>query len=86
MNAVLTGIFVYIFAQLAIGMFVSRRIKTESDYLLAGRSLGYGLATFSMFATWFGAEALVGSAGAVYDEGLSGSAADPFGYGLCLIL
>ncbi|MEW6353058.1 MAG: sodium:solute symporter family protein [Pseudomonadota bacterium] len=86
MNAVLIGVFVYILAQLLIGVLVSRRIKTEADYLLAGRSLGYGLATFSIFATWFGAETCMGAAGRVYDEGLSGGAADPFGYGLCLIL
>lgn len=86
MNVVLIGIFVYILAQLLIGVLVSRRIKTEADYMLAGRSLGYGLATFSIFATWFGAESCIGAAGKVYEEGLSGSAADPFGYGLCLIL
>ena len=86
MNGVLIGVFVYILAQLLIGMYVSRRIKTESDYLLAGRSLGYGLATFSIFATWFGAETCIGAAGAVYEEGLSGGSADPFGYALCLIL
>ena len=36
---------------------------TEEDYLVAGRRLGYTLATFSIFATWFGAETLVGSGG-----------------------
>ena len=41
---------------LAIGVAVSKRIRTESDYLVAGRSLGPVLAAFSVFATWFGAE------------------------------
>ena len=50
-----------------IGVVVSRRIRTETDYLLAGRQLGPPLATFSIFATWFGAETCVGAAGAVYD-------------------
>ena len=42
------------------------------------------LAAFSIFATWFGAETIVGAAGSIYSDGLSGGSADPFGYGLCL--
>ena len=86
MNGVLAGIAIYIAAQLAIGAWASRRIQSEEDYLLAGRNLGYGLATFTIFATWFGAETVVGAAGAVYENGLSGGSADPFGYGLCILL
>ena len=82
----LVAIAVYIALQLGIGAWVSRRIKTEDDYLLAGRSLGPLLGTFSIFATWFGAETMIGSSGAIYTEGLSGGRADPFGYGLCLVL
>lgn len=82
----LVAIAAYIALQLGIGAWVSRRIRTEDDYLLAGRSLGPLLGTFSIFATWFGAETVVGSSGAIYSEGLSGGHADPFGYGLCLVL
>jgi Na+/proline symporter len=64
----------------------SRHIASESDYLLAGRRLGLGLAAFSIFATWFGAETIVGAAGKIYTNGLSGGSADPFGYGLCLVV
>jgi Na+/proline symporter len=83
---VVLGILAYILAQLAIGIAVSRGIKTESDYLVAGRSFGPVLAGFSVFATWFGAETCIGAAGAVYERGLAGGSADPFGYGLCVIL
>ncbi len=86
MNLVLIGIFLYILLQLLIGFIVSKRIRTEDDYLLAGRKLGYGLATFSIFATWFGAESCVGTAGAAYEKGLAGVTADPFGYTICLLL
>lgn len=72
--------------QIGIGWWVSRRIETESDYLLAGRKLGYALGTFSIFATWFGAESVIGSSGAIYGGGLAGGSADPFGFGLCLVL
>jgi Na+/proline symporter len=84
MNWVLIGISIYVIAQLGIGAWISRRIRTEDDYLVAGRSLGYGLAIFTVFATWFGAETCIGAAGAIYEEGLSGGSADPFGYALCL--
>jgi Na+/proline symporter len=72
--------------QFGIGLWVARRIRTESDYLLGGRSLGSWLAVFSIFATWFGAETVVGSGGTTYREGVSLASAEPFGYGLCLIL
>ena len=86
MNTATLIILAYIAAQIAIGAWISRRIRTEADYLLAGRSLGYGLATFTIFATWFGAETCLGAAGSIYAEGLSGGTADPFGYAVCLLL
>jgi Na+/proline symporter len=86
MQPVLIGILVYLVLQFALGLAVSRRIASESDYLLAGRRLGLGLAAFSIFATWFGAETIVGAAGSIYTDGLSGGSADPFGYGLCLVV
>lgn len=86
MTPALAAVLAYMSIQLAIGVWVSRRIHTESDYLVAGRTLGYGLTTFSIFATWFGAETVVGSAGIAYREGVSLASAEPFGYGLCLIL
>lgn len=86
MQPVLIGIVVYLLVQFVIGLAVTRKIATETDYLLAGRRLGVGLAAFSIFATWFGAETVVGAAGSIYSEGLSGGSADPFGYGLCLVV
>ena len=52
MNVLLVGVGLYIALQFAIGVWVSRWIKTEADYLVAGRSLGVVLASFSVFATW----------------------------------
>ena len=82
----LLAISLYMALQFGIGIWVSRRIRTEADYILAGRNLGYLLCTFSIFATWFGAETIVGSAGRAYREGISLASAEPFGYGLCLVL
>jgi len=80
------GILAYVVLQLAIGFTIARRVKTEEDYLLAGRSLGPLMATMSIFATWFGAETCIGAASAVYEEGLAGAASDPFGYAICIFL
>lgn len=76
----------YLLLQLAIGYWVSRRIKDTNDFFLAGKKLPLSLVSISLVATWFGAETCIGSAGAVYTSGLSGSRADPFGYSLCLLL
>lgn len=86
MSATQLGILGYILLQLIIGFLLSRRIRTEADYLLAGRRLSLGISVFTLFATWFGAETCVGAAGAIYQDGLSGSVSDPFAYGLCLLL
>lgn len=74
----------YLIFQFGIGYWASRRIKNESDYLLAGRHVPTWLLSFSLFATWFGAETCIGTSGEVYMLGLSGGRADPFGYSLCL--
>lgn len=86
MTPALFAVAAFMLLQFGIGIWVSRRIHTEDDYLLAGRRLGYPLATFSIFATWFGAETVVGAAGVTYADGVSLSSAEPFGYGLCLVL
>jgi Na+/proline symporter len=85
-NLALVALAGFLVLQLGIGVWISRRIATEDDYLVGGRRFGYTLATFSIFATWFGAETVIGSAGEVYAGGVSLSSAEPFGYALCLIL
>ncbi|MCE3012731.1 MAG: sodium:solute symporter family protein [Proteobacteria bacterium] len=86
MSLELAGISLYVLSMLVLGYVVSKRIKSDSDYFLAGRSLGPFLATFSIFATWFGAETCIGTAGKVMRSGISGTHADPFGYALCILL
>jgi Na+/proline symporter len=80
MNATVAGIIGYVGLQILIGAWISRRIATETDYMLAGRSFGVSLAAVSIFATWFGAEVVMAAASRVYSEGLSGAQAEPFAY------
>jgi solute:Na+ symporter, SSS family len=86
MNIVLFGILAYVLVQFAVGTWVSRRMASEADYILAGRRLGVALVTFSVFATYFGAEAIVASGGAVYEKGLAGALVDPIGYASAIII
>ena len=44
------------------------------------------MVTATVFATWFGAEAVLGAPATFLKEGLSGVVADPFGSSLCLVL
>ena len=84
--AVAVGVFAYIALQFAIGIWVSRRIHDEKDYILGGRQLGVTLASVSVFATWFGAETVIGSAGRVYEQGLAGAQGEPFAYAVGIII
>ncbi len=80
------GIIFYLVLQLGIGYWASRYIKNESDYFIAGRRIGIWFASFSIFATWFGAETCMGAAAAIFDKGLSGARAEPFGYAISLLI
>lgn len=85
-DVIIIGLF--LLAQPIIGVFFSRRtpIKNEVDFLLGGRNLGIFLTTFTLFATWFGAETSLGTASNIYQYGLSGGRIDPFGYTISLLL
>ncbi len=79
-------ILAFLAVQLGVGVWLSKRVRSESDYFLGGRNLPFFIVAFSLFATWFGAETCMGSSAAVYRQGLSGSRADPFGFSACLFL
>lgn len=75
----------YIILQFAIALWASRFVNSEADYFVAGRRFGLLMVGVSVFATWFGAETVMGASGAIAEEGLAGGRADPFGYTICLI-
>lgn len=79
-------LFAFVLVQLLVAWWAMRRVKTEDDFLVAGRRLGPVLAGASIFATWFGAESCVGAAGTAYEHGFSWTSPEPFAYGVCLIL
>lgn len=81
------GVFVvlYMMVSIAIGLHAASRVRSSTDYVLAGRSLPIYITIATVFATWFGSEAVLGMPATFIEEGLGGIVADPFGAGMCLI-
>jgi Na+/proline symporter len=76
----------YLFVSIVIGLVASTRVHNTKDYAVAGRHLPLPVVMATVFATWFGAEAVFGVSATFVQEGLNGVAADPFGSSMCLII
>ncbi|MFO1320642.1 MAG: sodium:solute symporter family protein [Burkholderiales bacterium] len=76
----------YLVGTLALGVWAGTRIKTTTDFSLAGRRLPLVMVITTTFATWFGAETVMGIPARFVQGGLSEIVEDPFGAGTCLIL
>src|SRR4051812_17373728 len=61
----------YSLAQIAVGVWIGRRVRTTRDFFVAGRSLGPGLLFSTMLAANIGAAASVGAAALAYRDGLA---------------
>jgi solute:Na+ symporter, SSS family len=76
----------YLLGTLALGVWAGTRIKSTGDFALAGRSLPLIMVVTTTFATWFGAETVMGIPARFVQGGLNSIVEDPFGAGTCLIL
>lgn len=76
----------YLVLSLGIGLYAATRVHSAKDFAVAGRHLPLPVVTATVFATWFGAEAVFGVSATFVKEGLRGVVADPFGSSLCLII
>ena len=76
----------YLLASVGIGLYAAGRVHSTKDFAVAGRTLPLPVVTATVFATWFGAETVLGIPATFVKEGLRGVVADPFGSSLCLIL
>jgi SSS family transporter len=85
MTALLAFVVVYLLGTLAIGLYAGTRVKTATDFALAGRSLPLAMIVTTTFATWFGAETVMGISAKFVQGGLNNVVEDPFGASLCLI-
>jgi SSS family transporter len=76
----------YLLVSVVIGLVTARWVHTSKDFAVAGRHLPLPVVTATVFATWFGSEAIFGASSTFAKEGLGGILADPFGASLCLII
>jgi SSS family transporter len=76
----------YLVVTVAIGLWAARRVHNSRDYVVAGRSLPLYMSTALVFATWFGAETVLGVSATFLKEGMRGVVADPFGFSFCLVI
>ena len=82
----ITFVVLYLLGTLAIGVWAGTRVKTTADFAIAGRSLPLIMVVTTTFATWFGAETVMGIPAKFVQGGLNAVVEDPFGAGTCLIL
>ena len=85
-TTLLVFVIAYLIGTLMIGVWAGRHIKTTSDFALAGRNLPLVMIITTTFATWFGAETVMGIPAKFVQGGLNAIVEDPFGAGTCLIL
>jgi SSS family solute:Na+ symporter len=62
---------VYLVGTLALGLWIGRRVKTGSDFFLAGRRLPWWAVGMSLVATDIGGTDIIGVGGAAYVHGLA---------------
>ena len=82
----ITFVALYLAVTVAVGLWAARRVHNAKDYVVAGRSVPLFVSTALVFATWFGAETVLGVSATFLNDGLGGIVADPFGFSFCLVL
>lgn len=75
----------YWIISVAIGLIASLKVHNTKDFAIAGRHLPFYMVVATVFATWFGAETVLGVPATFLGENMRGIVADPFGSSLCLI-
>ena len=76
----------YLAVSLAVGLYAATRVKGVTDFAVAGKRFGAPVVAGTVFATWFGAETVLGIPAAFMKDGLRGVVADPFAAVACLLI
>ena len=80
------AILAYLAASIGVGLYAATRVRGAADYAVAGKRFGMPVVAATVFATWFGAETVLGIPATFQKEGLGGLTADPFAAAGCLVL
>jgi Na+/proline symporter len=79
-------VLLYLVISIGIGIYAATKVHNAKDYIAAGRSLPLYIVMAMVFATWFGAETVLGIPATFMEQDLGGLISDPFGASLCLVL
>jgi SSS family transporter len=79
-------VILYLLGTIALGLWAAKRVKTTSDFAIAGRHLPLVMIVTTTFATWFGSETVLGIPAKFAAGGLGSVIEDPFGSSMCLVL
>ena len=71
MDFYLIAVSVYVVSLLAVGIVKSRKVKTQDDFMVAGRSTPMWFLVATLVVTWIGSGSLFGSAGLAFRMGFS---------------
>src|SRR5258708_8015018 len=71
MNIYLTTLVVYSVVMIALGVYVSSKVRQSNQFFVAGRNLGSGLLFATMLAANIGAGSTVGATWLGYGQGYS---------------
>jgi Na+/proline symporter len=82
----LTLVSIYLLVSIAVGLLAARQVHSARDYITAGRHLPLPVVMAMVFATWFGAETVLGVSATFLEEGFRGLISDPLGASVCLVL
>lgn len=85
-TTLLAFVLLYLVGTMGIGIYAGTRIKSTTDFAIAGRSLPLFMVITTTFATWFGAETVMGIPAKFVEGGLNAVIEDPFGASMCLVL
>jgi len=61
----------YIFFLLLIGLYFTKKVKNEDDFIVAGRKANVWMLTGTLICTWIGSGSLFGTAGLAFRTGIS---------------
>jgi SSS family solute:Na+ symporter len=62
-------IIIYLMILIGVGAYRSRYVKTQDDFMVAGRKLSAKVLVGTLLATWIGSGSIIAGAGLAYDRG-----------------
>ena len=65
------AILIYLLILIGVGAILSRRVKTQTDFMVAGRRLPAAVLVGTLLATWIGSGSIIAGAGLSYEKGFA---------------